>query len=41
MRILGPSHQMKLDNDKLHQVMVIKCSDFRALSKDIYIFKQL
>jgi len=41
MRILGPSHQMKLDNDKLHQVMVIKHFDVSALSKDIYVFKQL
>ena len=41
MRILGPSHQMKLDNDKIHKVMVIKRSDVRALSKDIYVFKQL
>jgi hypothetical protein len=41
MRILGPSHQMKLDNDKLHQAMGIRHSDFRALSKDIYVLKQL
>ena len=41
MRILGPSHQMKLDDDKLYQGMVLKHSDVRALSKDIYVFKQL
>ena len=41
MRILGPSHQMKLDNEKLHQVMVIKHVDVSPLSKDIYVFKQL
>ena len=41
MKILGPSHQMKLYNDKRHQGMVIKRSDVRALSKDIYVFKQL
>ena len=40
MKILGPSHQMKLDNDKLHQGMIIKRSDVRALSRDIS-FKQL
>ena len=40
MKILGPSHQMKLDNDKLHQGMIIKRSDVRALSRDI-CFKQL
>ena len=41
MKILGPSHQMKLDDDKPHQSMVIKRSDIRVLSKDIYVFKQL
>ena len=41
MKILGPSHQMKLDNDNLHQGMIIKRSDVRTLSIDIYVFKQL
>ena len=41
MRILGLSHQMKLNNDKLHQDMGIKRSDVRALSKNLYVFKQL
>ena len=41
MRILGLSHQMKLNNNKLHQDMGIQHSDFKALSKDIYFFKQL
>jgi hypothetical protein len=41
MRILGPSYQMKLDKDKLHEDMGIKHSDFKALSKNLYFFKQL
>ncbi len=41
MRISGPSHQMKLDDDKPHQSMVIKRTDVRVLSKDTYVFKQL
>jgi len=41
MKILGPSHQIKLDDDKLHQGMVIKRSDVRELSLEMYVFKQL
>ena len=37
MRILGPSYQMKLDKDKLHEDMGIKHSDFTALAIDIYM----
>ena len=41
MSTLNPLHDMKLDNNKQYQSMMIVCPDVKILSADIHAYKKV